>query len=378
MTTYHELLGTSEEDSARNIKQRYRLLSARLHPDKGGSKAMMQLLSFAYEKVQSGFGNDSMEMLRVDFASEQHLKSMTIELARLKRELEGLRSENQSLKRDGRKAENNSSNGSEAVERLNRELAQARVELSVLKEHRQKLRTEKDGADKEITRLTQELHRALTNNELLETELTEAGVKNQIGLLHWARKFWFPAFFILFLMAFTSVIISLTTSHLTSNNEFSPDSGAQKSEAQHQKLSEERVSASDDNQKLAKTKSGADAVLVPVPDFSNVDVKYWTLIHDKALEKPYIALSNLEGSVVVLDCDEKFRLYLYEEAKPVKLSANLEFSHEADDYFVYDIRYGNGTNLEQWRQDRAQIILNQRFAGLGFTTTLLELKAFCS
>ena len=118
MTTYHELLGTSEEDSARNIKQRYRLLSARLHPDKGGSKAMMQLLSFAYEKVQGGCGNDNIDMLKVDFSSEQQLKSMTLELARLKRELEGLRTENQSLKRDGRKAESTSTVKSRAPTEL--------------------------------------------------------------------------------------------------------------------------------------------------------------------------------------------------------------------------------------------------------------------
>ena len=66
MTTYHELLGTTEYSTTSDIKKRYKLLSHRLHPDKSGSVILMQLISHAYNEVLCGNGNKHYELIHIN------------------------------------------------------------------------------------------------------------------------------------------------------------------------------------------------------------------------------------------------------------------------------------------------------------------------
>ncbi|MFD2179610.1 J domain-containing protein [Veronia pacifica] len=376
MTTYHELLGTTQEDSAKNIKQRYRLLSARLHPDKGGSKSLMQLLTFAYENVQNGRGEDDIEMLKADFSSEQQLKVMTLEIARLKHEVEGLRAENLTLKSQGQSKEASSIDTNDAVEHLNRELAQVKVELSLLKEHRQRLRTYKEGADKEITRLTQELHRALTANEVLETELTQAGLKNQVGPVHWASKFWLPVFVVFFIFVASLVSLSL----------FRPDIFVSqpvviKDENNKEGLSEQKIAKPDTPTDVSSINEAKDKTedtpLNPEYNLSDVSSSYWTVLTEQKSNISYIALSNQQGSMVIMDCKRDFFFFLRSDIQPLSVSANLIFRHQYKGYIVYAIPYGSGSNIEQWQSGRTLSILGQSFSGTGFDAAESLLKQEC-
>jgi len=45
---YYEILGAQENDSRRELEQRYKRLAARRHPDKGGSEEEMKSLNEAY------------------------------------------------------------------------------------------------------------------------------------------------------------------------------------------------------------------------------------------------------------------------------------------------------------------------------------------
>lgn len=64
MTTYHELLGTTEYSKTSDIKKRYKLLSHRLHPDKSGSIILMQLISHAYNEVL--YGNKHCKLIHIN------------------------------------------------------------------------------------------------------------------------------------------------------------------------------------------------------------------------------------------------------------------------------------------------------------------------
>ncbi|WP_347337942.1 J domain-containing protein [Photobacterium angustum] len=66
MTTYHELLGTTEYSTTTDIKKRYKLLSHRLHPDKSGSVILMQLISHAYNEILCGNGNNLCKLTNVN------------------------------------------------------------------------------------------------------------------------------------------------------------------------------------------------------------------------------------------------------------------------------------------------------------------------
>lgn len=57
MTTYHAILGTTDQSTKQDIKKRYRKLSNQCHPDKDGSAELFKLVKLAYEKVISGLGN---------------------------------------------------------------------------------------------------------------------------------------------------------------------------------------------------------------------------------------------------------------------------------------------------------------------------------
>lgn len=56
MTTFHEILGTTDQSTKSEIKARYRKLSNQCHPDKGGSAELFKLVKLAYEKVSKGYG----------------------------------------------------------------------------------------------------------------------------------------------------------------------------------------------------------------------------------------------------------------------------------------------------------------------------------
>jgi cell division septation protein DedD len=56
MTTFHEILGTTKDSTTQEVKKRYKLLSAKCHPDKGGSNELFKLIKLAFDKVLAGYG----------------------------------------------------------------------------------------------------------------------------------------------------------------------------------------------------------------------------------------------------------------------------------------------------------------------------------
>ena len=50
---YYEILGAQENDSRRELEQRYKRLAARRHPDKGGSEEEMKSLNEAYRVLRN-------------------------------------------------------------------------------------------------------------------------------------------------------------------------------------------------------------------------------------------------------------------------------------------------------------------------------------
>ena len=51
MTNPYSVLGVSSNDDIQVIKQKYKHLALKMHPDRGGSEALFKLLQLSYAKI---------------------------------------------------------------------------------------------------------------------------------------------------------------------------------------------------------------------------------------------------------------------------------------------------------------------------------------
>ncbi|WP_025674201.1 J domain-containing protein [Salinivibrio socompensis] len=175
MTTWNELLGVNAGETAEQVKQRYKRLSSRVHPDKGGSTGLMQLVSEAYQAIKAGKGEGSALGQSQREGNQAALRS---QIARLQKELASLQQENRTLK--SRQA------GQQIPAHLTAKIAKLEFDNRQWREHYQKLERqhqtlegqhvrltrEHDQEKQDATQRNRELKDALTRVEQLETELT--------------------------------------------------------------------------------------------------------------------------------------------------------------------------------------------------------------
>ncbi|WP_439437875.1 DnaJ domain-containing protein [Salinivibrio costicola] len=145
MTTWNELLGVNAGETAAQVKQRYKRLSSRVHPDKGGSTGLMQLVSEAYQAVKSGKGDDSALGQTQNEGSQAALRS---QIARLQKELAVLQEENRTLK--SRQA------GQQIPAHLTAKIAKLEFDNRQWREQYQKLERQHQSLDGQHARLTRE------------------------------------------------------------------------------------------------------------------------------------------------------------------------------------------------------------------------------
>ncbi|CAH1557932.1 DnaJ domain-containing protein [Vibrio rotiferianus] len=84
MTTHHSLLGIDSTSTTEEIKKRYKYLSSRVHPDKGGSNELFKLVKLAYDQSMNGRGHEPIF---------NNKSSESIEQARLRSTIQRLQSE---------------------------------------------------------------------------------------------------------------------------------------------------------------------------------------------------------------------------------------------------------------------------------------------
>ncbi|MEZ9776853.1 DnaJ domain-containing protein [Vibrio sp. 10N.261.54.A5] len=111
MTTFHEILGTSQASTTQEVKKRYKLLSAKCHPDKGGSNELFKLVKLAFDKVTGGYGDHVFDQKH--HQSEHVGKQLRAQIRQLEADL---------------------SKQQIAKDRLNEELKKSKLEAEQLKE----------------------------------------------------------------------------------------------------------------------------------------------------------------------------------------------------------------------------------------------------
>lgn len=373
MTTFNDILGTQRGDSEATVKQRYKLLSIRVHPDKGGSKALMHLVRHSYDNVTKGKGDHSLTLPKAITDSDHG--PLKRELAAVKKERDELSALNQLLKTQLAQArkENSLSSGID----YSRKVAQLEGEMVLLKEERNRLKAQKEAAIAEQGKLAGELRKALSEAEFWETELErQSGVKMP-GVIYWAQKFWLPA------MAMSSLVIVLALG--ASMVDWTLLTGWFNKQEATTVLPPVRVVHARPDIEEETTKAPAEQDYIPLVQENTrlpflqltSQIGIWSLASYTESDKPYIAIRSVNGSYVVNDCSGEFKLYLNEPFKPLRVAANLIYSHQNQHFYVYKIPYGQGSSAQSWLQSRKLEINDEFFTSEAFRDSRNALLEKC-
>ncbi|MEC6822336.1 J domain-containing protein [Photobacterium piscicola] len=323
MTTFHELLGTDDSCSTTEIKKKYRQLSNRLHPDKGGSQALMQMLSMAYQQVIKGNGNKKCSDAILEQAEKNDqgndCKNKIAELVKEKEKLQDL-----------------------------------------LEQHKQNVEhafAAGENSARQTLLLLQAANNSL-NKQLvfLRRQLDEGENKNSISKKS-NKKYCFVMLFILFVVT----------------------GGFFHYQRQHQ----QPLSQAPD---LVPVPIATQLATVDYADSINNVARImmmhttglWQQRYYEGTRQPYIAVRSINGSYIVKDCQGTFSYYSNRTHNTAHVPVNLIFSTNDRQFSVYRIPYGNGSSEQQWLNSKSLVINDNIFSNNGYQSSALALASVCS
>lgn len=374
MTTFNDILGTTSSDSAEVTKQRYKLLSLRVHPDKGGSKALMHLVRHSYDHISKGKGDLPVNLPSAAGGNPE----LERELAKVKKDREELRALNSLLKTQLAQAQKSSaSSGSTINADYARKIAQLEGELVLVKEERNRLLSQKEAAVAEQNKMAGELRRALSENEVLETELAQESGFSTPVLFKWFNRFWLPAMsmsalFAVIFMGATMVDWTFVSAWFQP----SPPAPTPAPLRVVHAAPESKTTAFKAPPKPQANQQSTKAAQKPFLQLTDIS-GVWSLASYTENEKPYISIRSTNGSYAVNDCSGDFTLYLNEPLKPLRVAANLIYMHQNQHFHVYKIPYGQGSSAESWLQSRKLKINDEFFTSESFNVSREALLQRC-
>lgn len=363
--TSHELLGTLSSYPPEKIKQQYKLLCLRVHPDKGGSKALMQLVCYAYDNIIKGKGDHLLSLASsFDIKDKTRLEKA---LLQLKRENDKLTKENQQLKtqNEQKNGRRNSTNSEDL-----RKISLLESEIALLKEERSRLIGQKESAFFEQNKLINELRKSLSEKEMLETELNQK-VNYHIPPFFYKIKRQSKLILSSCLIAVIALfgLHSIHWDHVSSFFKSREDSSLTPAKIRvvHPPLTQTQQDEIKDivDNSTQNYQQDKHEPFLQLTDNSGI----WHLANYTETGLPYIAIRSENGSYIVHDCSGQFRLYLNQNHKPLRVAANLIYSHKNQYFHVYKIPYGQGSSPESWLQMRKLQINNELFTSEQFSNT---------
>ena len=378
MTTYFDILGVKKNTPLADVKRRYKLLSSRCHPDKGGSKSIMQMLSQAYEKVLTGHGHEeavhvvylkSNEQTAIWKKKCQQLEEQFTELKQQNEELERkLKAAREELKQKATPSDDEKNykqmmeEDMQALRRENRRL-QSKVDS---------LRLEKRSDSKEITK--SELPGQLVAASQKLTPAVASQIKAIGRSRYWAR------------LAVLAIPIALVWIAMGPGKEplmnvwNSLNPPPQKVSKPSMRLLHHDPSENeeDDNKKTASTENlqSAEKKIVPVIQLSN-EVGIWQLMKFANTSNYYISVRSEKGSYVIKSCEGDFQYYKNTLQRSGRMAANLIYARDERHFEIYDIPYGNGSFAHNWAKSKSLLINNEYFPNNNFASSYSNLQQHC-
>lgn len=384
MDTYHDILGTTKDNTAQECKLRYKALGARVHPDKGGSKALMQLVRRSYDKVSAGAGHHEVfdpEVTETD--NTLIISRMQSAISSLKDENERLTKENEALRKASSESPNNASSGmsdsekdqkierlSSALDSTNKELMQVKISL-----------TDANNA----------LQQAKANNKTNKT--VNPPPSNAVS--GWDQttqsKSGKSASFKLKLTALIiCLLLVLGMSYLSLGigewDRWIDDKWQQTKVwvgmAEEEAAVEQAVDIAAEPAVTTLAVEPESPVVDPVKPqhqiMLNHEVDKWQLRYFQNTFLPYLATKSEQGSLVLADCNGVFKYYLAQDLRPLRMPANLTYQSQEQGFFVYEIPYGKGSSAEHWQKSKHLTIFEDVFSNKGFEQANSEFDKLCA
>ncbi|MCW8329835.1 J domain-containing protein [Photobacterium sp. SDRW27] len=382
MTTFHDILGTDKKHSQADIKRRYKLLSSRCHPDKGGSKALMQLIGQSYEQVNAGKGHE--EAVRTIFVKDSAADGYKIALHQLEQELQALKQINESLNQQLSEEQAKSQQFAEAsqrkfeVEDLEEELLRVRRENRRLKKQLEEARWELSNKVRAVTTTTQEEDSPSSFQSSSSPNEISPKVFKQIKALGYfnVRKLGLT---LMLPVLVVGLVLSLGTEPWFALLAML-DEPRKKPEAVVTILDSnpaDNVQSQDEPELHADRSVPEKPKPVPRIQLANV-AGVWQLRHFENTENPYISVRSDKGSYIVKSCQGNFQYYRNSNLRSTRLSANLIFDKQERHFLIYNIPYGNGSFAANWAESKSLLINKEYFPNKGFSDAYYELQIACS
>ena len=133
MTTFNEILGTTKSSDPQEVKKRYKLLSSKCHPDKGGSNGLFRLVKLAFDMVNKGFGDKSI-LQHQDF-NEDTERQLKLQIAQLNEDLVEQKNKNETLTQELRKSESKNFKLENEIQEQNYKIAALDRQFDVKKDN---------------------------------------------------------------------------------------------------------------------------------------------------------------------------------------------------------------------------------------------------
>ncbi|MGF1702820.1 DnaJ domain-containing protein [Photobacterium makurazakiensis] len=385
MTSFHEILGTDNNSTPAEIKRCYKQLSSRCHPDKGGSKTLMQMVSQAYEKVVAGNGDE--EAIRTVYLKSRPLnnaannewkaKYQKIEIAHnaLRHEYHSL---DKRLKEALRKLETNSKTQPDDEDRIKAALED---DIKMLKRENLRLQRQLESArweandkaravapskSKSASSLASSSLAPISNT--LKAQIHSLGAKNY---RKWCLGLFIPVLIIALVYSYGPLAwqsVSVLFSPEVSTNE--PVMRIQEVSANNDQL--------DNNKKQQPLPEQILEPPKPLPQIKLVaDVGVWALNYYDNTQQPYISVRSERGSYIVKNCQSDFQYYRNANVRSRRMAANLIFDKHERQFDVYNIPYGNGSFAANWAASKSLLINKEYFPNENFSRSYSELQTHC-
>lgn len=376
MTTFHDILGTDPNTPPADVKRQYKLLSSRCHPDKGGSKALMQLISQAYDKTLNGKGHE--EAVQTVFIKPDATGEIWQRKYRqLDADFKALKAENQSLiqqlkdaLQNVRKAAGNSSDDSRYKQVLE-------DDNQVLKRENRRLQIQLDNARRELNRGGVSMGDELNPSTAVMDGVSPTILKQLRGLgvgnyRKWLLGLMLPVLLIAMLIGLGRDPLHALWAMMTTQDK-----------AQTDKVVTILHTNPQDAEQANKPLVDDHIVAIPVapkqqPRITLVSsAGVWTLNQFENTGKPYISVRSEKGSYIVKSCEDDFKYYKTMNMRSGRLAANLIFERIERHFEVYNIPYGNGSFAMNWTESKSLLINNEYFPNADFSQVYRQLQQQC-
>ncbi|PSV18121.1 hypothetical protein C0W59_02460 [Photobacterium kishitanii] len=338
MTTFHELLGTDDRCSKAEIKKKYRQLSVKLHPDKGGSQALMQMLSMAYQQVSKGNGNKKCSDIMI--VNDNDREEGRQQVADLNKKISLLIKEKNQLQALIERYQQQASDAYNAGEN------QAQQTLVLLQ-----------TTNKRLNEQLLLLRRQIEENEINPSSSNKR-LNKQFAVMIFSVLIIVVIFLGWFIWHYQSQHIQPQPLDLRPT----PVTVQVKNVIATQATTMENIDVI----------SGADKIMM------TDTVGLWQQRYYEGTRQPYIAVRSLNGSYIVKDCQGTFSYYSNRSHNMARVPANLIFSANDRQFSVYRIPYGNGSSDQQWLNSQSLSINNNIFSNNGYKSSSLALAAVCN